>query len=159
VGTSILTGATAERFEIVKWFYIKADDDTGFDAATDIIARAMANLHHVVPANHGSEIGTVDEARDLLDDLDQVLGTEKIGTADIPALLRDLAPGWTPYQRLTGTALRTILHEQYGITVPRAHNTWPLNPATVRERIVNRAHTGHDGTNRDGAGPNDGQLQ
>ena len=53
VGTSILTGATAERFEIVKWFYIEADDDTGFDAAADIIARAMADLHHVVPTQHG----------------------------------------------------------------------------------------------------------
>jgi DNA segregation ATPase FtsK/SpoIIIE, S-DNA-T family len=39
-----------------------------------------------------------------------VLGTDKIGTADIPALLRDLAPDWAPYQRLTGTALRAILH-------------------------------------------------
>ena len=48
VGTSILTGATAERFEIVKWFYIEADDDTGYDAAADIIARAMANLHPAV---------------------------------------------------------------------------------------------------------------
>ena len=80
-----------------------------------------------MPANQSGEIsGAVDEARDLLDDLDQVLGTEKIGTADIPALLRDLAPSWVPYQRLTGIALRTILREQYGITVPRAHNTWPL---------------------------------
>jgi S-DNA-T family DNA segregation ATPase FtsK/SpoIIIE len=31
VGTSIVTGATPERFEIVKWFYIEADDDTGYD--------------------------------------------------------------------------------------------------------------------------------
>jgi DNA segregation ATPase FtsK/SpoIIIE, S-DNA-T family len=160
VGTSILTGATAERFEIVKWFYIEADDDTGFDAATDIIARAMANLHHVVPTQHGDEIsGAVDQTRDLLDDLDQVLGTEKIGTADIPALLRDLAPGWAPYQRLTGTALRTILREQHGITVPRAHNTWPLNPATVRERLAQRACAGHDGTEHGGAGHDDGRLR
>jgi hypothetical protein len=42
---SILTGATAERFESVKWFYLEADDDTGYDAATDLIARALANLH------------------------------------------------------------------------------------------------------------------
>ena len=48
VGTSILTGATAERFEIVKWYYLEVDDDTGFDAATDIIARAMTNLHPAV---------------------------------------------------------------------------------------------------------------
>jgi hypothetical protein len=31
--TSIVTGATPERFEIVKWFYIEADDDTDYDAA------------------------------------------------------------------------------------------------------------------------------
>ena len=48
VGTSILTGATAERFEIVKWYYIEVDDDTGYDAATDIIARAMTNLHPAI---------------------------------------------------------------------------------------------------------------
>ena len=48
VGTSILTGATAERFEIVKWFYIEVDDDTGFDAAADIIARAMSLVHPAV---------------------------------------------------------------------------------------------------------------
>ena len=44
VGTSIVTGATPERFEIVKWFYIEADDDTGYDAATDVIARAVGYL-------------------------------------------------------------------------------------------------------------------
>lgn len=82
--------------------------------------------------------------RDLLDDLDQVLGTDKIGTADIPALLRDLAPDWAPYRRLTGTALRAILHTEHGITVPRAHNTWPLNPATVRARIAQRATDDQD---------------
>ena len=43
VGTSILTGATPKRFEIVKWFYIEVDDDTGYDAAADIIARAMTD--------------------------------------------------------------------------------------------------------------------
>jgi DNA segregation ATPase FtsK/SpoIIIE, S-DNA-T family len=141
VGTSILTGATAERFEIVKWFYIEADDDTGFDAAADIIARAMASVHPSVSAGCGIS-GIVENvaSRDLLEDLDQVLGREKIGTADVPALLRDLAPDWVPYQRLTGTALRAILRDEYGITVPRAHNTWPLNPTTVRQRIAQRAH-------------------
>ncbi len=147
VGTSILTGATPERFEIVKWYYIEVDDDTGFDAAADIITRAMTNLHPAVTrTSNGGMNGAVDTpmTRDLLDDLDQVLGADKIGTADIPALLRDLAPDWAPYQRLTGTALRAILHTEHGITVPRAHNTWPLNPATVRARIAQRATDDQD---------------
>ena len=49
VGTSIVTGASPERFEIVKWFYIEADDDTGYDAATDVITRAMTYLDSVTP--------------------------------------------------------------------------------------------------------------
>jgi S-DNA-T family DNA segregation ATPase FtsK/SpoIIIE len=113
VGTSILTGATPERFEIVKWYYIEVDDDTGFDAAANIITRAMTNLHPAVTrSSNGGMDGAVDTpiTRDLLDDLHWVLGTDKIGTADIPALLRDLAPDWAPYQRLTGIALRVILH-------------------------------------------------
>jgi len=34
-GTCVLTGATTERFEILKWFYIEANDDSGYDAATE----------------------------------------------------------------------------------------------------------------------------
>src|SRR5207248_4028212 len=44
VGTSLLTGATEERFEILKWFYVEADDDTGYDAAAEVIERAMSYL-------------------------------------------------------------------------------------------------------------------
>src|SRR3954447_12496726 len=68
VGTSIVTGATPERFEIVKCFYIEVDDDTGYDAAAEIIARAMTSLHPVVagPAGSGEAEPVV---RDLLDDI------------------------------------------------------------------------------------------
>jgi S-DNA-T family DNA segregation ATPase FtsK/SpoIIIE len=79
VGTSILTGATTERFEIVKWFYIEADDDAGYDAAADIIARAVANLH---PAGAGPADGHDEPAqlmRDLLDDVATVLGADRGG--------------------------------------------------------------------------------
>jgi hypothetical protein len=47
--TSIVTGATPERFDIVKWFYIEADDDTDYDAAADVIARAMTYLDRSTP--------------------------------------------------------------------------------------------------------------
>jgi hypothetical protein len=43
VGTSLLTGASDERFEILKWFYIEADDDSGY-AAAEVIERAMSYL-------------------------------------------------------------------------------------------------------------------
>ena len=56
VGTSIVTGATPERFEIVKWFYIEADDDTGYDAAADVIARALGYLDRA-PRSRSSTLG------------------------------------------------------------------------------------------------------
>jgi DNA segregation ATPase FtsK/SpoIIIE, S-DNA-T family len=93
VGTSILTGATAERFEIVKWFYIEADGDTGYDAAADIITRAMTNLHPAVAAPAGGQEEPAPVVRDLLDDIATVLGAgrwaaEKVPAADVPARLR-----------------------------------------------------------------------
>jgi S-DNA-T family DNA segregation ATPase FtsK/SpoIIIE len=133
VGTSILTGATEERFEIVKWFYIEVDDDTGFDAAADIIVRAMDNLHPLVSAGPKDDEPAATE-RDLLDDLDAALGDERIGIADVPALLRDLAPHHEPYQRLNGTELRAILAQRYGIKVPTSKNRHPLDPTAVRRR-------------------------
>jgi S-DNA-T family DNA segregation ATPase FtsK/SpoIIIE len=101
VGTSVLTGATDERFEIVKWFYIEVDDDTGYDAAADIIARAVSAVHPAVKTLTGAAEQD-EESRDLLADLGSVLGNERVPAADVPALLRDLAPNWLPYRRLNG---------------------------------------------------------
>src|SRR5687768_2093237 len=85
VDTSILTGATAERFEIVKWFYIEADDDTGYDAAADIIARAVANLHPAVAGPADGQDGPAPLMRDLLDDIATVLGADRWNTEKVPA--------------------------------------------------------------------------
>jgi S-DNA-T family DNA segregation ATPase FtsK/SpoIIIE len=75
VGTSIVTGATPERFEIVKWFYVEADDDTGYDAAADVIARAMGYLDRATPvAAIGAAEPKPSTVRDLLADLVAVLG-------------------------------------------------------------------------------------
>lgn len=139
VGTSVLTGATAERFEIVKWFYIEVDDDTGFDAAADIIARSLTTVHRSVKT--GATPAPVAEPaapRDLLEDLDEVLGTERIPAADVPALLRDLAPDWGPYRTLNGTQLRALLAAE-GIKVPSTGHKYPVDPVTVRARLARRA--------------------
>lgn len=44
--------------------------------------------------------------RDLLAGLAEVLGADPVPVADIPALLRDLAPAYKPYAGLSGKALR-----------------------------------------------------
>ena len=149
VGTSIVTGATPERFEIVKWFYIEADDDTGYDAATDIIARALTYLDSVTPiAEIDAEPAPV--VRDLLADLVAVLGDQRVPVADVPARLRDLAPGYAPYRGLTGVKLREVLEREYGIKVASTGNRYPVDPHKIRARIAWRAADGPDGAMRVG---------
>jgi S-DNA-T family DNA segregation ATPase FtsK/SpoIIIE len=58
-----------------------------------------------------------------------------VAIADVPALLKRLAPTWTPYQTLTGKALREILAADYGIKVPSTGNRYPLDPTTVRNAM------------------------
>jgi S-DNA-T family DNA segregation ATPase FtsK/SpoIIIE len=146
VGTSILTGATAERFEIVKWFYIEADDDTGFDAAADIIARAMANLHPAIAGTVDRRDGPAPVARDLLDDIATVLcvgrwDAEKVPAADIPARLRELAPDWVPYRTITGLDIRRYLQAEHGIKVATTGHKYPVDPAAIRDAITRRTVT------------------
>ena len=156
VGTSILTGATAERFEIVKWFYIEADDDTGYDAATDIIARAMANLHPAVAGPADGQDEPAPLVRDLLDDIATVLGAdrwnaEKVPAADIPARLRTLAPDWAPYRTINGLEIRRYLETEHGVKVATTGHKYPVDPAAIRDAIARRDATREAAGGPDGA--------
>lgn len=54
-----------------------------------------------------------EHARDLLDDLAAVMdAAEKVRLTDLVSRLRDLAPSWRPYERLTATMLRAQLDER-----------------------------------------------
>jgi len=138
-GTSVLTGATPERFEILKWFFVELNDDTGYDAAAEVIARAVDSLHPAVPVLGDRPATAIEpQNRDLLEDLDEVLGDEPISAADVPALLARLAPRWAPYRRMTGKSLRDEL-AKLGIKVPSTGNRWPVDPVTVRKVLARRA--------------------
>jgi DNA segregation ATPase FtsK/SpoIIIE, S-DNA-T family len=143
VGTSILTGATAERFEIVKWFYLEADDDTGYDAATDLIARALANLHPAITGPTDSEPRHDVVVRDLLDDLAAVLQAHrwdapKVPAADLPARLRTLAPDWAPYRTINGLQIRHYLEDEHGVKVATTGHRYPVDPAAIRDALTRR---------------------
>jgi S-DNA-T family DNA segregation ATPase FtsK/SpoIIIE len=134
-GTAIVKGFTGERSEIVQWYYL--DVSKGHDQVTPIIKRsleAIAKLGKAAPDSRPVVIVT----RDLLADLDEVLGDDPVPVADVPALLKRLAPTWTPYQSLTGKALRETLAADHGIKVPSTGNRYPIDPTTVREAIVRR---------------------
>jgi DNA segregation ATPase FtsK/SpoIIIE, S-DNA-T family len=66
LGTTVTTGIGDGQFELVKWYYIEVDDDTGFDAATDVIARAMTKVARGIPVE-ATAPAIVAEQRDLLE--------------------------------------------------------------------------------------------
>jgi len=140
IGTSLMTGATEERFEILKWFYIEADDDTGYDAAAEVIERAMTYLDPDTAHTkaHNKADTKPAEERDLLADVAQVLGTEKVPAADVPPRLRKLAPDHLPYRSMSGVQLRELLAE-HGVKVPSTGRRYPVDPAVIRARIAERA--------------------
>ena len=53
VGTSLVTGVSDAQFELLKWYFVEVDDDTGFDAAADVIARAVAQVAPGTPVQGG----------------------------------------------------------------------------------------------------------
>jgi S-DNA-T family DNA segregation ATPase FtsK/SpoIIIE len=74
-------------------------------------------------------------ARDLLADLIQVAGTDRIRLADLPARLRELAPACREYRGLTGVQLRDLLEDE-GIRVTNAGNVPRLDPADLHRALA-----------------------
>jgi DNA segregation ATPase FtsK/SpoIIIE, S-DNA-T family len=136
-GTSLVTGVSDEKFELLKWHFIEVDDDTGFDAAADVIARAVADIRPGTPIEATAPVRVI-ERRDLLDDLDDVLDTAPVPAADLPALLRGLSSTWGPYLKLTGKALVEQL-AALGVKVPSTGNRWPVDPVAVRTALARRS--------------------
>lgn len=140
-GTAVAKGLTGERSEIVQVYFL--DISRGNDQITPIITRSLAEIERrglPVPGTGPAAREAEPESRDLLTDLDAALGGEIVPSNDVPALLRDLAPGWPGYQALTGTALREQL-AALGIKVPSTGNRWPLDPRSIRDALTARPDT------------------
>jgi S-DNA-T family DNA segregation ATPase FtsK/SpoIIIE len=135
-GTSVITGVSDAQFELLRWYFVEVDDDTGYDAAAEVIARAVANIAPGTRLEASSPAAAV-EARELLDDLAAVLGAERVRLADLPALLRDLAPTWGPYRTLTGVRLREQL-DGAGVRTTNVGNVPRLDPADLRRMLAGR---------------------
>ncbi|MBE1502675.1 S-DNA-T family DNA segregation ATPase FtsK/SpoIIIE [Amycolatopsis lexingtonensis] len=111
-GTMIATGMTDELFEIVRTFFVEVDDDRGWDAAADVIARAMAQLKPGTPVAGSQPVRELESGRDLLEDVAEALGEEeKAKATDVVAWLRQLAPEYRPYQALNADKLAAQLGE------------------------------------------------
>ncbi|GAA4613030.1 hypothetical protein [Saccharopolyspora hordei] len=135
-GTCVVTGISEELFEMLRTYYIEVDDDRGWDAATDVIARAMHAVDPRTPVN-GDRPTAEPEQRDLLADLDTVLGAEPVSAAKAAKAL--VAQYGSAYHRdgkpLTGTQLVDELAER-GVTVPSTGNKYPVDPVTVRNKLA-----------------------
>jgi hypothetical protein len=92
------------------------------EPARKAVARRRARVPKAAP----------EPPRNLLSDLDvAVLGDERIRLRDVIALLRSLAPGWEPYQKMTGVRLRDELKLR-GVRVINTGSVLRLDPADLR---------------------------
>jgi S-DNA-T family DNA segregation ATPase FtsK/SpoIIIE len=122
VGTFMARGFTPKP-GLLRGYYVSQKD------AHAVVERAM-KIRAGAGINGASSGGT--GARDLLDDLDEVLEQDRIRLSDVPGRLRKLAPTWLPYEGLVGTQLRDILTREYGVRVTNPGNVLHLDPAEVR---------------------------
>jgi S-DNA-T family DNA segregation ATPase FtsK/SpoIIIE len=135
-GTSIITGVSDGQFELLKWYFVEVDDDTGYDAAADVIARAVDRVAFGTPIK-AAAVEPAAEARDLLEDLDEVLGDDRARLRDLVGLLRDLAPSWAPYRKLTAGQLHKALDRERVATVNHS-GTLYLHPEELRRALAER---------------------
>jgi hypothetical protein len=71
------------------------------------------------------------QSRHLLDDLDEVVGDSRVKLRDAIGLLRNLAPGFEPYQKMTAVRLRDELKLR-GVRVINTSGTPWLDPIYLR---------------------------
>lgn len=134
IGRSVVTGITDEQYELLMWHFVKVDNDTGWDAAAEVIERAMGLLHPGTPAR-GSAPPKPVEHRSLLDDLDEVMGLERVKLRDLTGMLRSLAPHWLPYERMTAKQLGEELADRR-VRVINSSGTPYLDPGDLADAVA-----------------------
>ena len=131
-GRSLITGVSDELYEILNWFYVAVDDDSGWDAATEVIERAMKLLAKGTRAS-GEGTAEVEEPaeRDLLEDLLTVLGDgAPTNAAQVVTLLRGLDAVY--YGGPRKREHLTDLLGSMGHKVPSTGNNYPMTAELIR---------------------------
>lgn len=128
VGTFMARGFTPKP-GLLRGFYVSQTE------ARAVVERAMKIREKagIGPARAASE-----RPRDLLADLSEVMATsERMRLADLPGLLRNLAPTYSSYATLTGLQLRDILTDN-DVRVTNTGNVFRLDPADLRRALADR---------------------
>ena len=136
-GTSVITGVSDAQFELLRWYFVEVDDDTGYDAAADVIARAVAKVAAGTTVEGSAPVAAI-ESRDLLADLGQVAGDDRVKLRDAVGLLRKLAPAWSRYQRMTAKQLRRRPQGRGRPHDQLVRHALVFHPADVRRVLAER---------------------
>jgi DNA segregation ATPase FtsK/SpoIIIE, S-DNA-T family len=138
-GTLVVAGdgvklAPGQSSITIRTHYISGED------AVTLAERAKAKRKAIVT---NARQAAAEAVRDLLADLGDILGADPVPVADLPALLRELAPDYKPYAGLSGKALREQL-TKLGVKVASTGNRWPVDPAEVRKALALRPTDGDE---------------
>lgn len=152
IGTALTIGFSSNAFELVRMYFISADEDN--DQVTPLVARAMKALEKAGLAQADiAEQADDDQARDLLDDVAAVMGTEVLVKSSVViSRLADGHPseyeGWS--QQRLGEELKP-----HGV-VPRKtkDGTMHVDRRQVDAALADRAETTGDTA---GADSDDGE--
>jgi S-DNA-T family DNA segregation ATPase FtsK/SpoIIIE len=135
-GTALCKGFSGQRSEVVQVYFLSVA--RGNDQVTPLMDRAleeMARQGRPVPGTGRTRVAV--ETRDLLDDLDAVIGGERVKLPDLAVRLRELAPAWGPYRKLTGVRLKELLGDE-GVRVLTTDGYLHLDPADLRAALARR---------------------
>ena len=95
-GTAVVKGFSGERSEILQWYFL--DVAKGNDQVTPLIKRALAAIEKRDRPLPGRRAGPRSRPATCSPTWTRSSETDPVPVADVPALLKRLAPTWTPYQ-------------------------------------------------------------
>jgi S-DNA-T family DNA segregation ATPase FtsK/SpoIIIE len=134
-GTAVCKGMSGERSEIVQVYFLDVAKE--HDQVTPLIERSIEAMkgRGVPGADRPATAIEAAPARDLLEDLDEVLqgANEPVNAAKVAPLL--IALDRVAYEGLNGTKLCAAL-AALGVKVPSTGNRYPVDPVTVREALA-----------------------
>ncbi|UOZ09369.1 cell division protein FtsK [Amycolatopsis sp. WQ 127309] len=144
-GTAVVKGFSGERSEIVQVYFLDVAKE--HDQVTPILERSLAAIAKRGRVPWSTRDNTENEAppapRNLLEDLDEVLGDDPAPAAKVAPLLISLA---TEYSGLTGKQLCADL-AAVGVKVPSSKNVYPVDPVTIRKALADQATADLDDEN------------
>jgi S-DNA-T family DNA segregation ATPase FtsK/SpoIIIE len=126
---------SGERSEIVQVYFLNVAKEN--DQVTPLIERSITAMkgRGVPGADRPATTIEAAPARDLLEDLDEVLSgaDEPVNAAKVAPLL--IALDRVAYDGLNGTKLCAAL-AALGVKVPSTGNRYPVDPVTVRDALA-----------------------